>query len=86
MERTRPNINMLYIMPNINMPAEPSPSRYWQPWQAHNGPRFALGVPNSVHVPLNNKNKQTPWPVVRKRTIPTERPPLVGEVNANFSG
>jgi hypothetical protein len=23
---------------------------------------------------------------VRKRTIPTERPPLVGEVNANFYG
>jgi hypothetical protein len=23
---------------------------------------------------------------VRKRIIPTERPPLVGEVNANFSG
>jgi hypothetical protein len=28
----------------------------------------------------------TPWPLVRKRTIPTERPPLVGEVSANFSG
>jgi hypothetical protein len=27
-----------------------------------------------------------PWPVVRKRTIPTELPPLVGEVSANFSG
>jgi hypothetical protein len=24
-------------------------------------------------------NKQSPWPLVRKRTIPTERPPLVGE-------
>jgi hypothetical protein len=24
--------------------------------------------------------------LVRKRTIPTERPPLVGEVNANFCG
>jgi hypothetical protein len=24
--------------------------------------------------------------LVRKRTIPTERPPLVGEVNANFYG
>jgi hypothetical protein len=28
--------------------------------------------------------KTTPWPLVRKRTIPTERPPLVGEVSANF--
>jgi hypothetical protein len=25
-------------------------------------------------------SKQTPWPSVRKRTIPTERPPLVGEI------
>jgi hypothetical protein len=24
-------------------------------------------------------NKQTPWPLVLKQTIPTERPPLVGE-------
>jgi hypothetical protein len=24
--------------------------------------------------------KQTPWPLDRKRTIPTERPPLVGEI------
>jgi hypothetical protein len=28
--------------------------------------------------------KLTPWPLVRKRTITTERPPLVGEVSANF--
>jgi hypothetical protein len=26
------------------------------------------------------------WALVRQRTIPTERPPLVGEVRANFSG
>jgi hypothetical protein len=24
--------------------------------------------------------KQTPWPLVRKQTIPTEGPPLVGEI------
>jgi hypothetical protein len=24
-----------------------------------------------------NKQKTTPWPLARKRTIPTERPPLV---------
>jgi hypothetical protein len=29
---------------------------------------------------------QTPWPVVLNQTIPTERPPLVGEVSANFCG
>jgi hypothetical protein len=28
--------------------------------------------------------KKTPWLLVRKRTIPIERPPLVGEVNANY--
>jgi hypothetical protein len=27
-----------------------------------------------------NINKQTPWPLVRERTIPTERPPLVDEI------
>jgi hypothetical protein len=26
------------------------------------------------------KIKQTPWPLVRKRTIPTERPPFVDEI------
>jgi hypothetical protein len=30
------------------------------------------------------QEKKTPWLLVRKRTIPTERPPLVGEVSANF--
>jgi hypothetical protein len=24
--------------------------------------------------------KQAPWPLVRERTIPTERPPLVDEI------
>jgi hypothetical protein len=28
----------------------------------------------------SDKQKQTPWPLVRKRTIPTERPPLVSEI------
>jgi hypothetical protein len=32
-----------------------------------------------------NKKKQTPWFQSAKRTIPTERQPLVGEVSANFS-
>jgi hypothetical protein len=26
------------------------------------------------------KRPQTPWPLVHKRTIPTERPPLVDEI------
>jgi hypothetical protein len=28
---------------------------------------------------LKRKNKQTPWPLVGKGTLPTERQPLVGE-------
>jgi hypothetical protein len=33
----------------------------------------------------NKTTEQTPWLLVRKRTIPTERPPLVGEVSATFA-
>jgi hypothetical protein len=33
-----------------------------------------------------NKNKANSVALVRERTIPTERPPLVGEVSANFCG
>jgi hypothetical protein len=33
-----------------------------------------------LQVDLQNKQKQTPWPLVRERTIPTERPPLVDEM------
>jgi hypothetical protein len=33
---------------------------------------------------FKNKTNSRAW--VRQRTIPTERPPLVGEVSANFSG
>jgi hypothetical protein len=32
------------------------------------------------------KTKLNSVALVRKRTIPTERPPLVGEVSANFCG
>jgi hypothetical protein len=32
------------------------------------------------------KIKQTPWLFVRKRTIPIERRPFVGEVSANVCG
>jgi hypothetical protein len=28
----------------------------------------------------NKQTKQTPWPLVRERTIPTDRPPLVDEI------
>jgi hypothetical protein len=29
---------------------------------------------------LTQKKQQTPWPLVRKRTLPTEQPPLVDEI------
>jgi hypothetical protein len=29
---------------------------------------------------VTNKTTQTPWALVRKLAIPTERPPLVGEI------
>jgi hypothetical protein len=34
----------------------------------------------------NNNNNNKSVALVRERTIPTERPPLVGEVSANFCG
>jgi hypothetical protein len=33
----------------------------------------------TVHLPSTPFLQQTPWLLVRKRTIPTERPPPVGE-------
>jgi hypothetical protein len=35
---------------------------------------------NPLFIYITNKQKQTPWPLVRKRIIPTERPPLVDEI------
>jgi hypothetical protein len=34
----------------------------------------------SNQITLRRNTKQTPWPLVRKRTIPTDRPPLVDEI------
>jgi hypothetical protein len=46
---------------------------------------FPVVVPLSLslthtHTDKKNKQKRTPWPLVRERTIPTERPPLVDEI------
>jgi hypothetical protein len=35
---------------------------------------------------LNLRDKKNSVALVRERTIPTERPPLVDEVSANFCG
>ena len=41
----------------------------------------------TLHTPLHSQtNKTNSVALVRTRTIPTERPPLVGEVSANFCG
>jgi hypothetical protein len=34
----------------------------------------------SLSLYMNDQQKQIPWPLVRKLTIPTERPPLLGEI------
>jgi hypothetical protein len=43
----------------------------------------ALELSFSFLLPLFNSNSVT---LVRERTIPIERPPLVGEVSANYCG
>jgi hypothetical protein len=35
-----------------------------------------------MHFFYGKKKKQTLWPSVRKGIIPTERPPLVGEISS----
>jgi hypothetical protein len=45
---------------------------------------FAIQIKDKNIDNIQNREKRTPWLSVRKRTIPTERLPLVGEGNANF--
>jgi hypothetical protein len=33
-----------------------------------------------IRLVYGSQNKQTPWPLVRRRTIPTDRPPFVSEI------
>jgi hypothetical protein len=47
---------------------------------------MAINGQNMLENKTELKKNYTPWPLVRKRTIPTERPLLVGEVGANFCG
>jgi hypothetical protein len=41
---------------------------------------------DSCNFTCNKNKKQTPRHLVRKQAIPTELPPLVGQVSANFCG
>jgi hypothetical protein len=46
-------------------------------------PEITTAVPQFLRLCINKTNSGA---LVRQRTIPTERLPLVGEVSANFSG
>ena len=47
---------------------------------------FMLVFPATVGLLIITKTKLNSVALVRERTIPTERPPQVGEVSANFCG
>jgi hypothetical protein len=49
-------------------------------------PHEANGELSYSASPFQNKQTTNSVALVRERTIPTERPPLVGEVSANFCG
>jgi hypothetical protein len=51
---------------------------YGTDWDLEPGSLAALSLLDLSRT--NRINKQTPWPLVRKRTIPTERPSLVDEI------
>jgi hypothetical protein len=48
--------------------------------KGHKGEWSRSGTGCRLRPYTHTHTKQTPWPLVRKRTIPTERPPLVGEI------
>jgi hypothetical protein len=41
-------------------------------------------LPTDIHQSGPTNNKLTPSPLVRKRTIPTDRPPLVSEIQCQL--
>jgi hypothetical protein len=43
-------------------------------------PMTSLGIEPTCSIVPEQTKKQTPWPLVRERTIPTGRPPLVDEI------
>jgi hypothetical protein len=48
-------------------------------YQTRQGSTSLFVDPIILSRPFGYKNK-TPWPLVRERTIPTDRPPLVDEI------
>jgi hypothetical protein len=60
---------------------------YFQSLQTKSDSILKQTTTTSFYIFINSKlkRKETPWLLVRKRTIPTERPPLVGEVVPTFA-
>jgi len=61
------------------------------PYRSHNGPKIDGNYHGSIillcmmeYCIKTSKTKLNSVALVRERTIPTERPPPVGEVSANF--
>jgi hypothetical protein len=52
----------------------------------YNGPTNTLVYNKTLIQMSHTKTKLNSGALVRERTIPTERPPPVGEVSANFCG
>jgi hypothetical protein len=50
-----------------------------RPYRTTDGEADGTPTERKNKLPLKT-NKQTPWPLVRERTIPTDRPPLVDEI------
>jgi hypothetical protein len=71
---------LLFFKPPIQL----WPTQHPIQWErgAHSRVEGGRGVKLTTHLHL----KLNSVAVVRKRTIPTERPPLVGEVSANLCG
>jgi hypothetical protein len=59
-------------------------SEYLTTRKVHKPSNSECDVPSSEPFSIHNKTNSMVW--VRERTIPTERPPLVGEVIANLYG
>jgi hypothetical protein len=47
---------------------------------------MGCGVSSRDCVSRIKTERETPWPESTREKLPTERPPLVGEVNDNFHG
>jgi hypothetical protein len=54
------------------------------PFPSTSHPVHVSVVTTPLHATVSATHKQTPWHLVRERTIPTERPPLVDEIKCQL--